>query len=476
MAKAATGAPPTRTADGWWSTRVTIEGRQRVSLRMPPQLREDEAEERARDLAAMALRLRKAGMVADAPVALKLASEALPGDAWANAAKAIDILCAGTSRPVDTSGVPTFATWAERWTSGELARTYPDVVNAKTTNDRDEQRFRLYVNDVIGPYRIDRLTLDKFDEVVAALPQNLRPKTRQQVKQAMATLMGYAVYPGRYIDHNPIPRRWVRTKDKPRAKAYLYPQEDAQLLGCKLVPVRDRLVYGFLQREGCRRSEALDLLWADLDLDVGSLDSDVGSIRLDENKTDSPRAWALDPGTVRALRAWRDRYHPDAELKERVFLDENGTLTESNQLRPENLRAALRKAGITRPELTEKSDKRQPIRVHDLRAGFVTTALANGKTEAWVMDRTGHTTSAMLNEYRRAARTHAELNLGGWVPLDEAIPELRTERAGDDDSGGDGEGEPGEPAGAIAQPIAQPVEETACFLATPRGLEPRLPA
>lgn len=439
-----------------------------MSLRMPPQLREDEAVERARELAAMAVRLRKAGMLADAPTALQLASEALPGDAWTNAVKAIEILCAGTTRPVDSSGVPTFETWAARWTSGELARTFPDVVNEKITNDRDEQRFRLYVNEVIGPYRLDRLSLENFDEVVAALPQTLRPKTRQQVKQACATLMGYAVYPGRYIDHNPIPRRWVRTKDKPRAKTYLRPPEDAQLLRCTLVPVRDRLVYGFLSREGLRRSEALKLQWVDLDLDVGS-------IRLDENKTDAPRAWALDAGTVRALVAWRDRYHPDAEPTSRVFLDENGALTESNQLRPENLRAALRKAGLTRPELSEKSETRQPIRVHDLRAGFVTTALANDRTEAWVMDRTGHTTSAMLNEYRRAARTHAELNLGGWVPLDEAIPELGPERAGDDDSG-DGEGEPKEPAGAIAQPIAQDVDETACFIATPRGLEPRLPA
>jgi hypothetical protein len=62
---------------------------------------------------------------------------------------------------------------------------------------------------------------------------------------------------------------------------------------------------------------------------------------------------------------------------------------------------------------------------HDLRSTFVTLALANGKTEAWVMDRTGHTASAMLNRYRRAARFAQELELGGLLPLDEAIPELK---------------------------------------------------
>lgn len=70
------------------------------------------------------------------------------------------------------------------------------------------------------------------------------------------------------------------------------------------------------------------------------------------------------------------------------------------------------------------------LRAHDLRGGFVTVALANGKTEAWVTDRTGHTTSAMIYTYKRAARTHRELKLGTFAPLHEAIPELR-HQAGD---------------------------------------------
>src|SRR5882672_3426670 len=64
------------------------------------------------------------------------------------------------------------------------------------------------------------------------------------------------------------------------------------------------------------------------------------------------------------------------------------------------------------------------LRAHDLRGTFVTLSLANGKTETWVMDRTGHQSSGMVNEYRQAARSAAELNLGPLAPLDEAIPEL----------------------------------------------------
>jgi hypothetical protein len=46
------------------------------------------------------------------------------------------------------------------------------------------------------------------------------------------------------------------------------------------------------------------------------------------------------------------------------------------------------------------------------------------RTEAWITDRTGHKSSQMIYRYKRQARTHAELNPGGFVPLYEAIPEL----------------------------------------------------
>jgi hypothetical protein len=66
---------------------------------------------------------------------------------------------------------------------------------------------------------------------------------------------------------------------------------------------------------------------------------------------------------------------------------------------------------------------RQPLRLHDLRASFVTIAFANGRDERWIRDRTGHRSGA-LERYRRVARTVEELDLGDWVSLDEAIPEI----------------------------------------------------
>jgi hypothetical protein len=51
----------------------------------------------------------------------------------------------------------------------------------------------------------------------------------------------------------------------------------------------------------------------------------------------------------------------------------------------------------------------------------VTTALANGKTETWVADRTGHKSHSMIKRYTRQARTAGDLKRGNWQALDVAL-------------------------------------------------------
>jgi hypothetical protein len=93
----------------------------------------------------------------------------------------------------------------------------------------------------------------------------------------------------------------------------------------------------------------------------------------------------------------------------------------------ELLRGHLRAIGLAeeRPELFESTAQRKQIRVHDLRGTFVTVSLANNKTESWISDRTGHRSSAMINNYKRVARGFQELEIGTLSPLDSALPELR---------------------------------------------------
>jgi len=206
------------------------------------------------------------------------------------------------------------------------------------------------------------------------------------------------------------------------------------------VPLVFRVFYGFLDREGLREGEANTLTWNRLDLDRGVL-------TLDENKTDDARAWALDPGVTAPLIAWK-KLHPRPEPTARLFLAENGGVLDGEHFATVFRERHLKAAVVDRAELYERSKNRMPIRVHDLRATFVTLSLANGRTESWVQDRTGHTSSMMINRYRRTARQAAELGLGTLAPLDQAIPELK-ELTPEPPAGGDGGGQ--------KEPVSPPV-------------------
>jgi len=77
---------------------------------------------------------------------------------------------------------------------------------------------------------------------------------------------------------------------------------------------------------------------------------------------------------------------------------------------------------LDRKQLFESSSSRRPICAHDPRASFITVALANGRTETSVMDCMAHESSTMINRYRWAACSLAELRAGDLTPLELAIP------------------------------------------------------
>ncbi|WP_437620668.1 tyrosine-type recombinase/integrase [Sorangium sp. So ce1151] len=256
------------------------------------------------------------------------------------------------------------------------------------------------------------MTLDRADRAISMLPAHLEASSRQGIAKVIHRTLALATYPARIIANNPLPRGWIPKADDNKAKGSLYPDEDRHLMAAVDVPLSYRIYYGFLIREGMRADEAGRLEPSDLELERGA-------VVLDENKTDDPRAWALSPDVVRALRAYFAMCPP----KERVFMGPSGPLPGRNGA--QNFRNHLRRAGIRRPELFETTDSRLNIRLHDTRATFITIKLANGRTETWISDRTGHKSSRQIHHYKRAARKVAELGLGDFAPLDEAIPELR---------------------------------------------------
>lgn len=168
-----------------------------------------------------------------------------------------------------------------------------------------------------------------------------------------------------------------------------------------------------------RSGEAYSLSWQDVDLRRGA-------VRLDKNKTDDPRAWALAPGVARALATYKALLRAEAQPTDLVFVDPHGG-AHSAFGAAELLRSHLKAIGLKdeRPELFETNQQRRQMRVHDLRGTFVTVSLANGKSETWVSDRTGHESSEMINNYGRIASMLRKLNLSELASPDAALAELR---------------------------------------------------
>ena len=372
---------------------------------------EREAEERRAVMAEMARELCDTGQIGAGLPLLQRAAEA-------SDAKVLQALV-GLARKVargeammKPGSTTTIRELGERWTSGALARLHPAHVKVKVNAAEDAACFERYVYPVAGDLPVASFTLDHADQIMARIPSDRAQNTRRNIAVKLHRLLAYAVYPLRLLAANPLPKGFLPKPGAQKAKVYLYPDEDRVLLANVDIPLVRRVFYGFLAREGMRESEALALRWTDLDLDKGA-------VKLDTNKTDDARTWALDPGVCRALVAWRAIRGREEKLKALVF--QGLSLSRAAEV----FRTDLRLCGVTRPELYETSKNRQPIRVHDLRATFVSLSLANNRTEGWIMDRTGHKSSQMIARYRRGARTAAELHLGALAPMDDAIPELR---------------------------------------------------
>jgi integrase len=248
----------------------------------------------------------------------------------------------------------------------------------------------------------------------------------RHVAQAIHRLLNLAVYPARILERSPLPLGWLPRTNALRVRGFLYPNDDALLMKHAEAPLVARVFFGMANREGPRRGNLVTLDWPSLQLDF---DDGQGFIELDKTKNGRNARWALDPGTAEALRRWK-RLCPSARWvfprlalpHKRVPRDPDRPMRADHL--GDELRQWLKDCGVSREKLFENTKDRMHLRVHDLRATFVTLALANGKTEAWVTQRTGHTTSAMLNRYRRDAEAISELNLGWFAPLYEAIPEL----------------------------------------------------
>lgn len=301
MPRRATGSA--RRRKGRWYARVTV-NKKRLSFELSTCGADDEAKAEARTvvLAKLARDLDKAGHADIAPSLLERAAER-DGSGLKDVLEAARRLCDGeASAPM--SVLETFRSFGTRWTSGELHRKWPDHVRKKKSSEDDRRRLEAYVYPIVGDVPLREFSVSHAEAVMGALPrEKLSKASRRHVAQAMNRILNLAAYPAKVIDKNPLPSGFLPKIGKPKAQSFLYPDEDARLLAHQEIPLAQRLFYGFLAREGMRRSEAGSLAWKEVDLERGA-------VSLDKNKTDDPRAWKLRPGVVRALRAWKEQNPP----------------------------------------------------------------------------------------------------------------------------------------------------------------------
>lgn len=408
---------------GTWTARVRAFGR-REPFELPTCTTRDGALERAALLSTLARRFKLAKTNQhQATEAMRIVATASP-KSLRDAVRAGELLLGGEIPIPGQPAGPTFEEHCDELTSGRLHTKHPDHVKARSFTldkvrlkklcDLDADGIRL------GDIRLERFTLGHAETAMRSLEamnekrKVKRPATRRAYAQILSRVLSLAVYPCRHITVSPLPKGFLPKAGKAPAHSYLYPAEDALLMRHEGTPLGYRVLFGVLAREGLRIGEALRLRWRDVDLDRGVLS-------LDKNKTDDPRAWVLGEDVSRALRAWKSAHRnpkpDDAVFGGAEFSVDRGDLADF-------LRASLSAAGIGRPELFERTANRGWLRVHDLRGTFVTLALAIGKTETWVADRTGHQSSQMINRYRRASRHAGELALGWLEPLDLFVPEL----------------------------------------------------
>lgn len=253
-----------------------------------------------------------------------------------------------------------------------------------------------------------------------ALP-SMSPASRRHIAQLLHRMMAKAVFPCRLLATNPLPRGFLPKLGPAKAKACLCAGEDARLLASTAIPLCWRVLWGFQNREGPRSARRPA---------CRCRTSTSSAARCASRRTSR-----TTPAPGRSLPACRrrcapgsrsvaPRHPPRRSSSTRTAIASASSARPSVERAAERFRAHLQLAGIDRPELFEDSDERQQVRAHDTRSTFITVALANGRSEAWVADRTGHRSSIMIQRYRRASRTFAELGLGELASLADASPEL----------------------------------------------------
>ncbi len=345
----------------------------------------------------------------------------------------VDLLDRVQKRTHVNAGRITLGEWLDQWIAGK-GRLRP------TTRRTYDTHIRLYLKPVLGRIRLDELSPVDIERLYAAMRQvgkpivgkpseeltavlavrerasKIRPLSTSTIRRTHTTLMSAlsTAAKRRLIPYNPAQHvelepptqtkaavwtedrvaHWRATGEHPKVAVWT-PAQTGRFLDHT---ANDRLyaLYHLIAFRGLRRGEAIGLPWRDVDLDEGWLTVSEQTLQygrvIDTGAPKSlagARTVALDETTIMVLRAHRARQHVERLALRtawpetgRVFTREDGTGLVPEQV-SRHFRELIRQAQLP------------PIRLHDLRHGAATLALASGANLKVVSEMLGHSTIAI---------------------------------------------------------------------------------
>ena len=205
------------------------------------------------------------------------------------------------------------------------------------------------------------------------------------------------------------------------AHQWLFPSEFLAVMACLKISVKVRHWIALFVLTGCRLNELRGLRRRDIDLA-----RDVVHIRCQRD----PRTGALRPTKGKRARTipLEPTLRPLLEASQGAPDDYVVTIPKGQVAM---LLRALRLAGVTRPELFERSASSNPLRVHDLRGTYATWCALRGDPPLAIQRRLGHASLDQTQVYLRTAelfgakgeapfaRFEIVLDVPGYVP---AVP------------------------------------------------------
>jgi integrase len=306
------------------------------------------------------------------------------------------------------TGVLTVGDWLSHWLVARTA-TAPSTVRGYAGH------VRLYLAPYLGQVLLAELSAAHVQAMFSAIIRQHQAfgtpvsaatlaRIRATLRAALNAAIRRGLLTGNPASHAELPRarrpravvwspyrveQWRRTGERPAVAVWTATQT-AQFLGS----IEDHRLYAafhLIALRGLRRGEAAGLRWCDVDLDGKTaiisqqLQQYDGRLAICPPKTPhSTRVIALDHTTIAALRVHQDRqqaeahaYGPGYRPSGFVFTNLNG-----DPMAPDRLTRTFRKlatvAGLP------------PVRLHDLRHGAATLALAAGVDLRIVQDMLGH--------------------------------------------------------------------------------------